>query len=226
MRPPERLDVSFADATNLLIHDLNNFLGHLLANGRFIAESKSEDDVRAAGVDVEAAGLAMKRLLANYWAFACQAPTPSMAHVLLAPLLERVVGELRPIASERLRLLPVMPSLAVVADETLLRRALAVLIENSTLYALPQGRIDVTARLVNGRVQLRVSDDGPAVPDALRPLVFTPDARLHDEAKRMRLGPVFGLPFVKSAVEAMGGTVSLDARSAGESFVVELPGAD
>lgn len=226
MHALEQLGVAFADAQNLLIHDLRNHLLLVTSNARFVAEAEVPVEVREAAVDMEIASQRMDAILQNFYAFACE---PSLigsgvaSELSVASLLTALVEKKRPMIGDRLRLLPVNPGITVRAQDVWLTRAVAVLIDNAMHYLGSQGFVDVSARRKDERVQIRVSDDGPELPAALAPLVFDPAARVHAEAKRMRLGPIFALPFARMCCERMNGTLTTEAKSGGATFVIELP---
>lgn len=226
MHPLEQLGVGFADAHNLLIHDLRNHLLLVTSNARFVAEADVAPELREAAVDMEIASQRMDSILQNFYAVACEpsviaSGTPTDLSV--APLLAALVEKKRPMIGERLRLLPVQTTLTAYAQEPWLSRALGVLVDNAMHYLGSQGFVDVSARAKDGRVQIRVSDDGPEIPAALAGLVFDAAARVHPDAKRLRLGPIFALPFAKTCCERMGGTLTTEAKSGGATFVIELP---
>lgn len=113
-------------------------------------------------------------------------------------------------------------TLVVTGDERLLRRALRNLLENARRY----GGDDVTVegRRLDGRVELRVCDRGPGVPDDLRERIFEPFYRLPGHAEKAG-GVGLGLSLVKQIAERHGGGVRCEARDGGGScFVLTLPG--
>jgi signal transduction histidine kinase len=115
--------------------------------------------------------------------------------------------------------------LVVPGDERLLRRALRNLLENARRY----GGDEVTlhaARAAAGRIELRVCDRGPGVPEALRERIFEPFFRLPGHAEREG-GVGLGLALVQQIARRHGGSVRCESRSdgAGSCFVLSLPAA-
>jgi hypothetical protein len=89
--------------------------------------------------------------------------------------------------------------LVALADSRRLEQVVANLVENALTHGAGPVRVEAAVR--GGGVELSVSDDGPGVPDALVPSLFS---RLGGEA-----GGV-GLFLVRGLVEAMGGRVSYE----------------
>lgn len=112
-------------------------------------------------------------------------------------------------------------ALLVTGDERLLRRALRNLLENARRYGGDD--VSVEARRHGGRVELRVCDRGPGVPDALRERIFEPFYRLPGHAEKAG-GVGLGLSLVKQIAGRHGGSVRCEARDGGGScFVLNLP---
>jgi signal transduction histidine kinase len=111
--------------------------------------------------------------------------------------------------------------LVVPGDERLLRRALRNLLENARRYG--GNEITLQAAAQRSRVELRVCDRGPGVPEALRERIFEPFFRLPGHAEREG-GVGLGLALVKQIAQRHQGTVRCEAREgAGSCFVLSLP---
>ncbi|MFO0687038.1 MAG: ATP-binding protein [Sandaracinus sp.] len=68
-------------------------------------------------------------------------------------------------------------------------------------------------------VRVRVRDDGPGVPPALRSRLFEPFVTTRPN------GTGLGLAYSREAVESLGGAIALEDTDEGASFVVDLPKA-
>ena len=106
------------------------------------------------------------------------------------------------------------------ADWALLGRALTNLVNNASeaLRGRPGAAIQVIGRARRGALEVTVRDNGPGIPEALRPRIFTPFVTGRRE------GTGFGLAIVKQIVEAHGGTIAVESGEGGTSFVIRLPG--
>jgi signal transduction histidine kinase len=115
--------------------------------------------------------------------------------------------------------------LTVVADPAELRRVLVNLTSNAVRHARSRVCLDAVAA-ADGRVVLRVTDDGPGIPAADRERVFERFARLDDARGRDAGGSGLGLPIVAELVARAGGEIALtDAPEGGLRALVTLPTA-
>jgi signal transduction histidine kinase len=94
-------------------------------------------------------------------------------------------------------------------------------------YSLPEPEVEVTAAATDGRVTVRVADNGPGIPLAERNAVFRRFVRLGSELERSTPGTGLGLFLVRSLVKQLRGKVSAKGRigQRGSIFEVELPAA-
>ncbi|HEY3682012.1 MAG TPA: sensor histidine kinase KdpD [Streptosporangiaceae bacterium] len=125
----------------------------------------------------------------------------------------------------------------VVADPGLLERALANVVENAVRHTPPGAPpVLVSASAHSGRVELRVADRGPGVPDDAKERIFEPFQRLGDTPTRgwgsprtkaggaSRTGVGLGLAVARGFVEAVDGTLHADdTPGGGLTMVFSLP---
>lgn len=114
--------------------------------------------------------------------------------------------------------LDVPQDLQVLADEVDLTRVIANLLENARRYGkTPQtgvAKVDVTARLRDDWVMLRVRDHGPGVAPGALPNLMKPFFR-GDAARTAATGAGLGLAIVNKTVQRMGGIFSLANTTTG-----------
>ncbi|MFG2292874.1 ATP-binding protein [Streptomyces sp. NPDC048603] len=110
----------------------------------------------------------------------------------------------------------------VAVDRGLLERAVANIVENAVKYS-PHGQpVLVTASALHDRVELRVVDRGPGVPDEAKDRIFEPFQR-HGDAPR-GAGVGLGLAVARGFTEAISGTLSAeDTPGGGLTMVLTLP---
>lgn len=114
--------------------------------------------------------------------------------------------------------------LQVVADPELLLRAVCNLLRNAVRYA-GESVITISARPLNGKVELMVADRGPGVPESEIPKLFDLFYRVDTSRTRETGGAGLGLSIVKTCVETCRGTVLCRNRQpAGFEVLVLLPG--
>ena len=107
-------------------------------------------------------------------------------------------------------------------DERLLRRALRNLLENARRYGGGEIRVELEDKSAAG-VEIRVSDNGPGVPDAYRERIFEPFFRLPGHAERAG-GVGLGLALVRQIVERHNGRIRcIRPPEGGGCFVISLP---
>jgi two-component system, OmpR family, phosphate regulon sensor histidine kinase PhoR len=119
----------------------------------------------------------------------------------------------------------VEPGAAVIeADPTKMHDALRNLIENAVNYSAEGGRVELAARIEDGKVLLSVGDDGPGVPEADLGRVFERFYRVDKSRTRDPGGTGLGLSIVRHLVELHGGRVHAENRRAGGAmFTIALP---
>jgi len=102
------------------------------------------------------------------------------------------------------------------------------LVDNAVKYSLPEPEVAVTAEATpEGKVVVRVADNGPGIAPAQRRKVFRRFVRLGSELERSRPGTGLGLFLVQSLVRQLRGRVTVRGRQPppGTVFEVELPAA-
>ncbi len=114
----------------------------------------------------------------------------------------------------------------VWADHDRLEQVIVNLVENGLRHTPPGTRVRVSAgpgsstRAEGTRtVALRVSDDGPGIPEGAADRLFEPYVRGATGAP----GAGLGLSIVRGIVEAHGGSVRVEPAAVGTTFLVELP---
>jgi two-component system, OmpR family, sensor histidine kinase KdpD len=113
---------------------------------------------------------------------------------------------------------------AVRADPAILERVVVNLCENALRYS-PAGKAPLLAASALGdRVELRVVDRGPGIPENDREQMFVPFQRLGDTDNTTGVG--LGLALSRGLTEAMGGTLTAeDTPGGGLTMVVSMPAA-
>jgi two-component system sensor histidine kinase KdpD len=112
----------------------------------------------------------------------------------------------------------------VMADPAIMERVIANLIGNALRYSPAAVPPLVTATARGGRVELRVIDHGPGIPETDRERVFLPFQRLGGPNHRMGVG--LGLVVARGLAEVMGGTVEPEETPGGGlTMVIGMPAA-
>ncbi|MEV4430199.1 sensor histidine kinase KdpD [Streptomyces sp. NPDC049602] len=109
----------------------------------------------------------------------------------------------------------------VVVDRGLLERAVANIVENAVKYSPARMPVLIAASAIADRVEVRVVDRGPGVPDEAKDRIFGAFQRYGDAPRGAGVG--LGLAVARGFVEAMGGTVTAeDTPGGGLTMTISL----
>ncbi|MGH4035070.1 sensor histidine kinase, partial [Actinomycetota bacterium Odt1-20B] len=110
----------------------------------------------------------------------------------------------------------------VAVDKGLLERAVANIVENAVKYTPEDTPVLVAASVHGDRVEVRVVDRGPGVPDEAKDDIFAPFQRYGDAPRGTGVG--LGLAVARGFTEALGGTLTAeDTPGGGLTMVLTLP---
>ncbi|MFD6887460.1 ATP-binding protein [Streptomyces sp. NPDC059957] len=110
----------------------------------------------------------------------------------------------------------------VAVDRGLLERAVANLVENAVKYNPAGETVLVSASTLGARIEVRVVDRGPGVPDEAKDRIFEPFQRYGDAPAGAGVG--LGLAVARGFLEAMDGTLTAeDTPGGGLTMVITLP---
>ncbi len=113
-----------------------------------------------------------------------------------------------------------LPEVAV--DPGILERVIANLIANALRYSPPGTPPALTGSVLRDRVELRVIDRGPGIPEEHRDHMFVPFQRLGDTDNTAGVG--LGLALSRGLTEAMGGTLEPEETPGGGlTMALSLP---
>ncbi|MEU5213610.1 sensor histidine kinase KdpD [Streptomyces sp. NPDC020742] len=147
--------------------------------------------------------------------------TPLIREIDLDEVVPMALGGV-PEGSVTLDIPEELPMVAV--DPGLLERSVANLVENAVKYS-PDGEVVLVAASALGeRVELRIADRGPGVPDTAKDRIFEPFQRYGDAPRGAGVG--LGLAVARGFAEAMGGTLAAeDTPGGGMTMVLTLRAA-
>jgi two-component system, OmpR family, sensor kinase len=115
------------------------------------------------------------------------------------------------------------PELVVAGDEELLRRAADNLLANVSTHTPAGTAATIVAEQCEGTITIRVSDDGPGVPDGELPRIFD---RFYRAAPSARPGSGLGLAIVTAVAATHGGTAQArPSQPHGLQVTLTLPAA-
>ncbi len=217
----ERL-AAVGETTASLAHELRNPLaGILMSLGNLRREATNADI--AERLDLVVAELERLTRLLNE-ALAAGRHTPEPARPLdLAHLVDELLALLRWRTPDHVSLVNAVPrSFSCTLPRDRIRQALLNLVMNSvTALGDRRGRVEVTARHDDGRLEIRVSDDGPGFPEAMLATGIRAFASSSPD------GTGLGLAMVRRVAVDLGGQlVASNAEPAGAIVRLVVPCGD
>jgi signal transduction histidine kinase len=106
-----------------------------------------------------------------------------------------------------------------------MRRVLRNILENAFKYSLPDSRaVEVSTSQDGNDVVVRVSDDGPGIPESDAGSIFEPFFRVDRSRSKSTGGYGLGLSICKRIMDAHGGRIAVEPNPGrGTSFLLTLP---
>jgi heavy metal sensor kinase len=143
----------------------------------------------------------------------------------LGDLAREVASSLHVLAEERQQQLDVdaASNVRVLADRLVLRDAVTNLVDNAIKYSPNGSAIAIRVDGDQERATLSVTDRGAGIPPEHRARIFDRFYRIDEGRSREMGGTGLGLAIAKWAVEANGGTLTLDSSAAGSVFTISVP---
>jgi signal transduction histidine kinase len=111
----------------------------------------------------------------------------------------------------------------IEADERKLKQVVFNLLSDAVKFTPNGGQVDVSARLLDGAVQIEVRDTGVGIASEDREHVFE-EFRQTGAGRAQSDGTGLGLPLTKRFVELHGGRLSVESQpGVGSTFSFTLP---
>ena len=222
-------------------HELNNPLSNISTSCQILQEEAGESDVAMQKMyleqidrQTERARIIVRSLLdfSRERAFRKE-------NVLLKPLVAQTVGFVRgEVSAKSVVRLSIPEDLSVPADAQRLQQVFVNLIRNAMEGLGPQGRIDISAQIVQAgeppagtalgegcetkgaMVEICVADNGPGIAPEILPRIFDPFFTTRDVGHGMGLG----LFVVYEIVDEHGGCIAVQSvPGEGATFCIRLP---
>src|SRR5581483_9964197 len=114
----------------------------------------------------------------------------------------------------------------VSADERRLRQVVFNLLSNAVKFTPEGGRVDVSARVLDGAVEVAVADTGPGIDPGEQELIFEEFRQARTSSGPHRDGTGLGLPLARRLVELHGGRLWVESvPGRGSCFRFTVPEA-
>ena len=221
----QRLELQKEQLVAFLVHDFKNPVNAIDLHVQSLARNaENPERVRVAASRIKDETRSLLRLITNLLDISkgdegSLAPAPKT--IAADELVQSAIEELSIRASAaNVRLASKVDVPSLDADPDLMRRVLANLIDNAIRHAPEGSTITIGVTQGRGGVELFVADEGRGIAADQRAEVFE---RFQSGDDRGAANRGLGLAFCKIAVEAHGGTISIDDASPGAVFRIVLP---
>lgn len=153
---------------------------------------------------------------------------PRSERIELAPLVEEIITDLTPLASQNdITMEQDCDNVVITGSDALIYRLVFNLIENAVKYNRRGGSVSVSVHKENNDVVVRVSDTGCGIPEEYRESIFQPFFRVDKSRSRQMGGVGLGLALVHEIAVLHGGSVRAESgNKPGTMFIVTLPAGD
>lgn len=153
---------------------------------------------------------------------------PRSDRIELAPLVEEIITDLTPLASQNdITMEQDCDNVVITGSDALIYRLVFNLIENAVKYNRRGGSVSVSVHKENNVVVVRVSDTGCGIPEEYRESIFQPFFRVDKSRSRQMGGVGLGLALVHEIAVLHGGSVRAEpGNKSGTVFIVTLPAGD
>ena len=116
------------------------------------------------------------------------------------------------------------PDLFVHGDRDQIHAAVSNLVENAVTYSPEASKVSVTAKSIDGEIQITVTDHGIGIPNEELERIFERFYRVDPARARATGGTGLGLSIVKHVAASNGGRVTVwSEQGQGSSFTLILP---
>ena len=150
---------------------------------------------------------------------------PRSERIELAPLVEEIITDLTPLASQNdITMEQDCDNVVITGSDALIYRLVFNLIENAVKYNRRGGSVSVSVHMENNDAVVRVSDTGCGIPEEYRESIFQPFFRVDKSRSRQMGGVGLGLALVHEIAVLHGGSVRAEpGNKSGTVFIVTLP---
>lgn len=222
----DRIDEAFAGQSRFIGNAAHELKTPLAVNRTLIEVAMKGPDVppqmRILGDNLLAVNQRHERLIDALLTLARADQAGAERHGLdLAELAAAAIEAARPLAEEHgVRVEAELAPASAYGDPILLEQAIRNLVDNGVRYNHPGGSVRVQTRATAQRVEVVVTNTGPAIPPHRIPSLFEPFRRLHDRVGSGE-GSGLGMSIVRAVAQSHQGYATAAPRQGG-GLVVRL----
>ena len=145
--------------------------------------------------------------------------------VLVSDAVQRTLDDLRPVLADHHVFVDIPDGLAILADVRAFGDVLTHVLTNAVKFSSAGRRIIISASLVDGAVDMSISDEGTGIPREEQKLIFDPFYQSPTN-KAARRGAGIGLTIAKRFIELQGGEIAVVSEPGlGSTFWLTMPPA-
>jgi signal transduction histidine kinase/ActR/RegA family two-component response regulator len=206
-------------------HEINNPLTGIIGYSQLLIKQEFPPSARKKLLTISREAERMSKIVKNLLSFA-RRHEPDKKILNLNAVIEDTIGlKAYHLRTKQIQILkeldPALP--ATLLDLHQMQQVLINLLNNAEQAMVEAGRgwtIRLITRAIDGKIELRVSDDGPGISPENQKRIFEPFFTTKTEGS----GTGLGLSVCYGIVEEHGGTIKVESAPAeGATFIVELP---
>jgi two-component system sensor histidine kinase VicK len=213
-------------------HELRTPLTVVHTNAEVGAQLEEEPAQREIFEDIVNESSQMSRMVENLLFLArsdSESPPLEMEIIAVPTFLATLKGRAEPLAQGRGASFEANLSGEgnLRADPARIEQAVLILVDNAAKYSPVGGRVTLFATTESGELLIRVEDRGPGIPDEHLPHIFERFYRADKARARKQGGAGLGLSIAQTIVQAHGGRIEAENRTAGGTRIsIHLPLTD
>ncbi|MCL0029928.1 HAMP domain-containing histidine kinase [Dehalococcoidia bacterium] len=227
----DRLEAAFEQQGRFVAdaaHELRTPLATLRASLDVVRADPNAtiEDYQSMSAAVEHALTRLQGLVDDLLLLATEEHIPPDSAIAIEPILEEVMLDLKPLASEQSVSLRLTGASDLMArgDATLLTRVFHNLIENGIRYNREGGEVVVNVCAEGEWLVVTVADTGSGIPAEEQSRIFDRFYRVDPSRSRHRGGAGLGLSIARHIVELHGGQLEVGSTlDIGSTFILKLP---
>jgi two-component system, OmpR family, sensor histidine kinase VicK len=205
-------------------HELRTPLTVVHTNAEVGAQLEEDPSQREIFEDIVNESSQMSRMVENLLFLArsdSESPPLEMEIIAIPTFLAALEGRAEPLARGREASFEANLSGEgyLRADPARLEQAVLILVDNAAKYSPDGGRVTLSATTESGELLIRVEDRGPGIPEEHLLHIFERFYRIEKARTRKQEGAGLGLSIAQTVVQAHGGRIEAENRTAGGTRV-------